>query len=188
MFEGWDNFYIIVGPAAGALIGLMFVVVTLTAESEPRGMERGATVYITPIAFHFTVVLVLSALTAVPALPSAGVTAVAGALGLGGAIYALVTLVRLSQMAREQIYQPDLSDRFWYGAFPALVYAGLAVAGVLAFVDTSAAAYLMAAATMTILIIGIRNAWDLVTAIVKTLARKRSEHKAATIAQRKDAR
>ncbi len=71
MFEGWDNYYIIVGPSAGALIGLMFVVVTLTADSEPRGMERGSAVYITPIVFHFAVVLVLSAMTAVPGLPPA---------------------------------------------------------------------------------------------------------------------
>ena len=29
MFEGWDNFYLVTGGAAGALIGLMFVVATL---------------------------------------------------------------------------------------------------------------------------------------------------------------
>ena len=30
---GWENFYVIVGSAAGALIGLEFVVVTLIADS-----------------------------------------------------------------------------------------------------------------------------------------------------------
>ena len=31
MFEGWSEFYILVGAADGALIGLLFVVTTLSA-------------------------------------------------------------------------------------------------------------------------------------------------------------
>jgi hypothetical protein len=39
----WDSFYIVVGPAAGALIGLQFVVMTLSAERPPlRAAEAGA--------------------------------------------------------------------------------------------------------------------------------------------------
>jgi hypothetical protein len=30
--DGWENFYVIVGSSAGALIGLQFVVITLIAE------------------------------------------------------------------------------------------------------------------------------------------------------------
>ncbi len=30
---GWENFYVIVGSSAGALIGLQFVVITLIAET-----------------------------------------------------------------------------------------------------------------------------------------------------------
>ena len=45
MFEGWENFYLIVGPSAGALIGLMFVVVTLTAGRERDQTERGKHLY-----------------------------------------------------------------------------------------------------------------------------------------------
>jgi len=30
--SGWENFYVIVGSSAGALIGLQFVVITLIAE------------------------------------------------------------------------------------------------------------------------------------------------------------
>jgi hypothetical protein len=33
---GWESFYVIVGAAAGALIGLQFVVVTLIAETPPK--------------------------------------------------------------------------------------------------------------------------------------------------------
>ena len=39
----WDSFYVIVGSAAGALIGLQFVVMTLVAERPPlRAAEAGA--------------------------------------------------------------------------------------------------------------------------------------------------
>jgi uncharacterized membrane protein len=41
--EGWANFYVIVGSAAGALIGLQFVVLTLIAERPPlHAAEAGA--------------------------------------------------------------------------------------------------------------------------------------------------
>ena len=33
--DGWENFYVIVGSSAGALIGLQFVVLTLIAERPP---------------------------------------------------------------------------------------------------------------------------------------------------------
>ena len=35
----WENFYVIVGSSAGALIGLQFVVITLIAE-RPRYVQR----------------------------------------------------------------------------------------------------------------------------------------------------
>ncbi|MFZ1072124.1 MAG: hypothetical protein WAO21_01690 [Verrucomicrobiia bacterium] len=31
--DGWENFYVIVGSSAGALIGLQFVVITLIKET-----------------------------------------------------------------------------------------------------------------------------------------------------------
>lgn len=55
MFDGWDNFYIIVGSTSGALVGVMFVVATLSAGLEQRRITRGAQVYITPVVFHFAI-------------------------------------------------------------------------------------------------------------------------------------
>ncbi len=40
VFHGWENFFLI-GSAAGALIGLMFVVISLAAGNEPRQVSRG---------------------------------------------------------------------------------------------------------------------------------------------------
>lgn len=37
--DGWENFYMIVGSSAAALTGLMFVVISLTAEVRASGEE-----------------------------------------------------------------------------------------------------------------------------------------------------
>jgi hypothetical protein len=58
----WDSFYVIVGSAAGALIGLQFVVMTLVAARPlPRAPEAGAT-FATPTVIHFGTALLLSSL------------------------------------------------------------------------------------------------------------------------------
>src|SRR5438132_10469742 len=62
----WDSFYVIVGSAAGGLIGLQFVVMTLIAERPPlRAAEAGAA-FATPTIVHFCAALLLSALLRVP--------------------------------------------------------------------------------------------------------------------------
>ena len=67
MFEGWENFYLIVGPSAGALIGLMFVVVTLIAgRRNSQQYETGKHLYTSPIVWHLGVVLMLSAAAVAP--------------------------------------------------------------------------------------------------------------------------
>ena len=37
---GWENFYVIVGSSAGALIGLQFVVITLIADTPLARADR----------------------------------------------------------------------------------------------------------------------------------------------------
>ena len=64
--NGWENFYVIVGSAAGALIGLQFVVVTLAAERPALPMAEAGAAFATPTIVHFGVVLLLSAVASVP--------------------------------------------------------------------------------------------------------------------------
>jgi hypothetical protein len=64
--DKWDSFYVIVGSAAGALIGLQFVVLTLIAERPPlRASEAGAA-FATPTIVYFSTTLLMSALQRVP--------------------------------------------------------------------------------------------------------------------------
>lgn len=48
----WDSFYVIVGAAAGALIGLQFVVVTLIAQRPTRASPDGSAAFGTPTVVH----------------------------------------------------------------------------------------------------------------------------------------
>src|SRR6266404_2100293 len=101
MFHGWENFFYLVGSAAGALIGIMFIVITLTADHEPRRVSRGAPVYVTPIVFHFAVVLVVSAISEVPSLASLAVAVLLGASAIAGLAYSVATTIRLSRKGWE---------------------------------------------------------------------------------------
>src|SRR5215467_13534777 len=91
----WDSFYVIVGSAAGALIGLQFVVMTLIAERPPvRASEAGAA-FATPTIVHFGVVLLLSALLRAPWHAIAPAASLWGLVGLCGVIYTAIVARRM---------------------------------------------------------------------------------------------
>ena len=70
----WDSFYVIVGSAAGALIGLQFVVMTLIAERPKPAAEAGAA-FGTPTIVHFSIALLLSAVLRAPWLRTRSIAA-----------------------------------------------------------------------------------------------------------------
>ena len=178
MFEAWADFYIIVAPSAAALIGLLFVVVTLTTEGEPRSMELGSRVYISPIVFHLSVVLVIGAMAGVPKLTPTVAAAILAAIGVWGVVYSAITTTRLFALERLNDYVPDLSDKILYGFAPIILYAALVgAAGIMVAVDAAIGEYALAAVTISLLLLGIRDAWDLVTAIVRTVSKRKAEAK-----------
>jgi len=78
--SGWENFFVIMGSSAGALIGLQFVVITLVA-AMPRksGQEQAVGAYATRTIVHFGTVLLLSPVrSALRRLRNAGRSGLAG--------------------------------------------------------------------------------------------------------------
>jgi hypothetical protein len=165
MFDGWDNFYIIIGSTSGALVGVMFVVATLTAGLEEGHATRGAQIYITPIVFHFTVVVVISALSAVPGLTPEAVGVVLVVCAAAGLIYATVTMFRVF-LVKVRDAAPDRSDKIWYGILPVAAYLLLTGAAAAIWLAPKIAAHAIGAAAFLLLLIGIRDAWDLATFLV----------------------
>src|SRR5690242_11931378 len=78
---GWANFYVIIGSAAGALIGLTFVAITLVNQAQLPGSRHGIDAFNTPTVVHFGAVLFTAALLSAP-WPS--LTPPAFILGVGG--------------------------------------------------------------------------------------------------------
>lgn len=161
MFEGWGEFYLLIGSAAAALIGLLFVVVTLTNYLDLTRATLGERIYMTPVVFDFAVVLVLSALALAPELgdgPVAFVVLAAALIGVAVAIAVAMAIPRLDWPE-----PPHWTDFWFYGVAPAVCYLGLAGVGASILSDWAAAPLAMAVVLMAILLISIRNAWDLVT-------------------------
>src|ERR1700746_3278333 len=112
---GWDSFYGSVGSAAGALIGLQFVVMTLVAQRPPtRGAEAGAA-FAPPTVIHFGSALLLSALSRVPWNSITSASAAWGLIGLSGVMY---TLIVARRMRRQTVYQPEFEDWLFHAMLP----------------------------------------------------------------------
>jgi hypothetical protein len=166
----WDSFYVIVGSAAGALIGLQFVVMTLIADRPPaRGAAAGAA-FATPTIVHFSVVLFLAALLRAPWDGIAPAVLVCGATGLAGTVYALVTAWR---MRAQSAYKPDFEDWLFHAVLPLTAYAALAAAAFAALSHTHEAMFAIAGATLLLLFASIHNAWDAVAYHVLVSLQKR---------------
>lgn len=161
MFEGWENFYIIVGSSAGALIGLMFVVVTLTAGRDRAEVERGKHLYTSPIVWHLAVVLALSAAATVPRMSAAVFAFGAGAIAVTSIALCMRNAVAIARRPGDP-NSPGF-DLFWYGVAPAVVYAGMvgSALGLLRGWRWGTAA--VAADLMALLLVSIHAEWDLVT-------------------------
>ena len=162
MFQGWTEYFVLLGTASAGLIGLLFVVVTLTSGQDRSRALWAAGIYMTPIAVHFGVVLSISATTLVPrlTLPQiAGLIAMFAALGLAAATRTCLAIFEL----RSKPDPPHWSDFWGYGAGPAALYLLLEAAAVSVWLNVAWAAYLLAALLLILLLAAIRNAWDLIT-------------------------
>lgn len=163
MFHGWDGFYLLIGPAAAALIGLLFVVTTLTVDIERSRARRGQSLYMTPTVFHFAVVVTASAMALVPEIGAKPAGAVLGGCALAGLAYALSVTVRIGRGSKVPNEAAHWSDIWYYGIGPLAIYAALGAGAVAAWTESPRAPAIAGAALTGLLLIGIRNAWDLVT-------------------------
>ena len=156
-FHEWESFYVIVGAAAGALIGLQFVVMTLIAERPQLATPDAGAAFATPTVAHFGASLLLSALLRVP-WHGMGTAATAwGAVGFAGVIYMVIVGRR---MRRQQSYRPDAEDWIFHLVLPLIAYAVLPVCALQANLHPEESLLAVAATTLLLLFIGIHNSWD----------------------------
>src|SRR5207249_8561159 len=144
--DGWENFYVIVGSSAGALIGLQFVVITLIADMPiTRGYAQASDAFSTPSVVHFGVVLLLSAIVSAPWHGLAAVAVLWGLVGVGGLVYAVIVVHRLRV---QTTYQPVFEDWLFHVLLPFAAYATLAVSACAARSHARPALFLVGAAAL----------------------------------------
>ncbi|HTM58504.1 MAG TPA: hypothetical protein VL123_08830 [Candidatus Udaeobacter sp.] len=166
--QAWESFYVIVASSAGALTGLQFVVLTLIAESgAARNRPDTLSAFGSPNVVHFCAVLLIGSILSAPwpSLPNVGVAITL--CGILGMIYAGIVIRRTRRVfrisaSRARGYQPVFEDWLWNTILPALAYSTVFVAGMLLRYRPAGALFALGAASLTLVFIGIHNAWDTV--------------------------
>lgn len=153
----WNNFYVIVGSSAGALIGLQFVVMTLVAGKQSAPGEALGSALATPTIVHFGAVLLLSVLVSAPWRGIATAPILWGLVGLSGVAYVVIVARRVRAQTE---YRPVFEDWLFHVLLPFAAYATLAVSAFAARSHVGEALFGIGAAALLLLFAGIHNAWD----------------------------
>ena len=165
----WQNFYVIVGSSAGALIGLQFVVLSLIASRPAAETSADAGhAFATPTIVHFGAVLGLSGMLSAPWGSLGGAALLWGLGGLCGAVYIVIVTGR---MRAQSAYKPEFEDWLFHLVLPMAAYLMLVAAACGAGFWQPEALFGVGGAAMLLLFIGIHNAWDGVTYHVFVIAK-----------------
>jgi hypothetical protein len=156
MLDKWHDFFLILGAAAGTLIGSMFVVVSI-ASGMIRGGELTSRVFVTPTIIHLAFVLLSCAFTLVPSLDRFTFGAGGGAAGIVLLGYAGRNVFHIGR--RRGV---EWNDHLWYGICPLVAYIVMVVGAVLVLKEKPGGVETIAFALGLLVAGGIRNAWDLI--------------------------
>ena len=155
----WESFYVIVGSSGAALTGLQFVVMALIADSEMERSTQEVDAFGTPTVVHFSAVLFIAAVISAPWPGLLGVVETLAALGVVGIGYVLIVTRRAR---RTKSYRPVFEDWLWHVVLPFVAYTGVLAGAVAMTRAVAPALFVVAAASLLLLFIGIHNAWDTV--------------------------
>lgn len=156
MLDGWHEFYMLLGTAAAALVALLFVAASIGAGLLSTARGSPTHTYTSPIVFHYTYVLFVSLVALFPIDTDWSLGATVGASAVIALVYSCCIFVRVMRASAV-----DLDDRLSYGASPLVAYAAALAAAVFVFEGSIIGPPLLAGALILLLLINIRNAWDL---------------------------
>ncbi|AQT80299.1 hypothetical protein B1R94_15055 [Mycolicibacterium litorale] len=154
---GWDNFAVIVGGVGGALVGLLFVAISIhagrIADSASLRHRAGQTLVV------FAMLLLVAVVLSVPSQSDRVVGAELVVLAVGAAIL----LIRLDRSAGEKVADNPLS-RILRQVNPNVTTAlGVALTGVLLLTGVQWAPYTLLPTTCAAIVGGLASAYLLLT-------------------------
>ncbi len=163
MLDGWHEFYELLGTAAAALLALLFVAASIGASVLTYDRAGPTRTYLSPVVFHYSNILFLSLLALIPTLTPLIFGLIILIAAAGSLIYSIFIFVRLLTDGIA-----DFSDRIAYGAVPIASYgAGVVAACLLLTHRITVSLDVIAAASLILLLVNIRNAWDLLIALAR---------------------
>jgi hypothetical protein len=156
----WREFYSFTGTAAATLMGLMFVVISLTQQQLTTERGRGAVgAFFTPIVAFFVTEIIVSMLVLIPAITPFWLGLGLAIVGVLGSAY---MVARGAHARWGKRWDLEADDWLWYFLLPAASYIVIIVGAVLVLRSSAYGVYGVAVVMGALLLIGVRNAWDLV--------------------------
>jgi len=169
VLEHWHEFYILVGTAAATLVALLFVAVSLGAGFLTDERAAATRAFFSPVVAHFTAVFFIAAVGLFPAHNTtifAVLVGICAAVGAAMSVFATVELLRHG-------WTNYVQDHLAYGLLPASAYVMLLAAAWLVLIRHEYALLILACALLLLLIVNIRNAWDLTLSMVRHHSKKK---------------
>jgi len=163
LVDDWHDFDVLVGTAAATLVGLMFVAASIGASVFTEKDRAALKAFISPTVVHFTTVLMIAVVALVPTHEWHTLASLLALIGVAGAIYSASVWIELFVHRR---FNVDIVDRLFYAGFPLVGHLLLLLAAVFLWRQSDAGLDLLAAGQITLLLAGIRNAWDMMLWIV----------------------
>jgi hypothetical protein len=160
--ERWANFYLLMSSAAATLIGLLFVVITLSADRTMQDGTAKVRMYLTPTGLYFASVLFLAALLTFPNHTRFTVALCICLVGVAGLVYSGSFLIPRGN--KKNYY--ELQDRIVYAALPFAAFGLHVFGGVLFFRAPQRGLTLVAAGMLSLLALAIRNSWAIAVDVV----------------------
>lgn len=159
----WHDFYLLVGTAGATLLALLFVACSLGTGFLTEDRQAPTRTFMSPVVVHFTSVFFVSAVALFPSHQSKFFAALIAATAVIGAV--------ISTYISVQVIRTDLTnyveDYFAYGLLPGLAYLALIASAVSIYLEKSFGLDALAGALLLLVVVNIRNAWDLTLTMVR---------------------
>ncbi len=167
--ESWHDFFVLVGTAGATLLALLFVAVSLGAGFLSESRADATRAFFSPVVIHFSAIFFLSAIALVPGHRPIFFAIVIGGCALAGLTLALFTTIQLMRHDWTRYKE----DHIAYGLLPTISYAALLLAAELFWTENAFAVDVLAGALLVLLLVNVRNAWDLTLSMVRRQTRRR---------------
>jgi hypothetical protein len=164
--HSWQNFYFMTGGAAAALLGLMFVALSLGQHLISDVTRASFPIVVTPSVVYFMSALLFSCVMLNPAYTPQGLALVVLVGGVFGLIQTLPSVWQLFKMARRN-QDFDVGNWLSYIILPPISYVLMLSAALCLMIDQAALAFnALWLANIALLVCGVGSTWGLVLWII----------------------